>query len=81
MLPSIFLAIPCYGGVDPRFMGCLLNLVRRLHAMADPPFTLSIEMGIDDSIVGRARNRLVLASFVGNNSSISQLIYTADPDS
>jgi len=58
MLPHIFLALPCYGGVDPRFMGCVLNLVRRLHSMDDPPFKLKIEIGIDDSIVGRARNRM-----------------------
>lgn len=80
-VPHVFLALPCYGPVEPYFMGSLLNLERSIYSVTAPPFKLKIEMGVGDSIVGRARNRLA-ARFLATDCTHllfidSDLVFTA----
>ena len=53
--PHVFIALPVYGGVDPWFHQSLMDLIR-----AKPrPYQMTIRHHVGDSLVSRARNRLV----------------------
>lgn len=49
---KLFLALPVYGGYDPHFVSCLLQIVLA------PPCSLVVRAHIGDSLVARARNCL-----------------------
>ena len=63
-LPRLFLAVPIYGGVDPHFFRSILELM----TATDRPYHLRIRDYIGDSLVCRARNRLV-ADFLASDST------------
>lgn len=63
-LPRLFLAVPIYGGVDPHFFRSVLELMTAEHR----PYHLRIRDYIGDSLVCRARNRLV-ADFLESDST------------
>jgi FkbM family methyltransferase len=54
-MPHVYLSLPVYGGVDPWFHQSLMELVRT----KDRPYGLTIRHHVGDSLVSRARNRLV----------------------
>jgi len=64
VLPRLFLAVPIYGGVDPHFFRSILELM----TATDRPYHLRIRDYIGDSLVCRARNRLV-ADFLASDST------------
>lgn len=77
-LPRLFLAVPIYGGVDPHFYTSMLALM----TAADRPYHLRVRDYIGDSLVCRARNRLV-ADFLASDSTHlffidSDLIFSAE---
>jgi hypothetical protein len=50
---KVFIGLPVYGGYDPHFTGCLINL------LMNPPVSVVMKSNIGDSLVSRARNNLV----------------------
>jgi len=63
-IPHVFLALPVYGGVDPWFHQSLMELIRA----KDRPYGLTIRHHVGDSLVSRARNRLV-AQFLKSDAT------------
>ena len=61
---KLFLALPVYGGYDPHFVTCLLQLVTHQPRVAD----IIIRPCIGDSLVARARNRLC-AEFLASDAT------------
>lgn len=59
---KLFVGLPVYGGYDAHFVPCLLRLVQ------DPPVPLMIQPNPGDSLVSRARNRLV-ATFLKSDAT------------
>jgi hypothetical protein len=51
--PKVFIGLPVYGGYDPHFTGCLINL------LMNPPVSVVMKSNVGDSLVSRARNNLV----------------------
>jgi hypothetical protein len=51
--PRVFVALPCYGGIDPFFARSLVSLIH------SPPCHILLGDNIGDSLVSRARNALV----------------------
>jgi FkbM family methyltransferase len=56
-VPHVFVALPVYGGVDPWFHQSLMELIRS----KDRPYKLTVHHHVGDSLVSRARNKLVKA--------------------
>lgn len=63
-VPRLFLAVPVYGGVDPHFYKSMLDLV----TTKERAYHLRVRDYIGDSLVCRARNRLV-ADFLASDST------------
>lgn len=63
-MPRLFLAVPVYGGVDPHFHTSMMSLM----TSKDRPYHLRVRDYIGDSLVCRARNRLVV-DFLATDST------------
>lgn len=59
---KLFLALPVYGGYDPHFTACLMNLITHR------PCEMIVRPHVGDSLVARARNRLA-AQFLRSDAT------------